>query len=182
MRHAVTNPALFRPHIPRAFRSLRRLTGYCVAPWLLAACVFHRSPRAAADRSAHVPPTAASAASPAGRAAAVEHRVGTVRVIGNGQRFVLIEVPPTGARRAARRPIAALLAPPRPRDAATTATLRVSRERRRPFVVADVVAGEPHVGDSRVPRSEPPPAPTGPTVLPTATAGVLPIVLPDPAP
>ena len=78
-----------------------------------------------------------------------EIRVGEVRVIGSGRRFVLIEVSP--------RPDMPLLAPGvelRTRAPAgvavggeQTGTLRVSPERRQPFIVADVVDGEPHAND-----------------------------------
>lgn len=79
-----------------------------------------------------------------------ETRVGEVRVIGGGRRFVLIEI--------SSRPDLPLLAPGlelRSRvptgsiafGGEETATLRVSPERRQPFIVADVISGEPHVDD-----------------------------------
>ena len=84
------------------------------------------------------------------RRSAKETRVGEVRVIGGARRFVLIEI--------SSRPDLPLLAPGlelRSRMPAgsvayggeETATLRVSPERRQPFIVADVVSGEPHVDD-----------------------------------
>ena len=82
--------------------------------------------------------------------------------IGTGRRFVLVETP-------APQPVSALV------DGQTlvcrasgvvTATLRVSHERRPPFVVADVAAGEPHLGDEvfidTAPGRTTVPAPDGP--------------------
>lgn len=155
---------------------------------LLPSCAFfHRSPRPQPDatKSDRPPPRAVA---PGSRTAATPrptpaaYRVGVVRVIGSGQRFVLVEVPSTTTT---PLPGGQLLrcCPSPDGDLAMTATLRVSPERRRPYVVADIVSGEPHVGDSVFLGSEPTPAAaTGNTVLPTATSGVLPIVLPAPRP
>ena len=75
--------------------------------------------------------------------------MGEIRVIGAGRRFVLIEIFP--------RPDMPVLSPgvelctrSPARDASSgeqTGTLRVSPERRQPFLVADVIAGEPRVED-----------------------------------
>lgn len=110
-----------------------------------------------------------------------EHRVGVVRVIGAGTRFVLIEVPSMGD---GQPPDGQTLrcAASASSDAVTTATLRVTHERRPPFVVADVVTGEPRVGDTAYLAAAPAPVPTGPLVLPTSTSVVMPIVLPGSPP
>ena len=159
-------------------RSFRRWT---LASLLLAssltACASHRRSRVAraVPAAANTPPAfpAPVAAPPAAR------RVGTVRVIGNAGRFVLIEIPGGGASSLPYGQTLRCAATPSA-DAPATATLRVARERRQPFVVADVVSGEPRVGDCvYATASTDAPAPV---VLPTNTSGVLPIVLPDATP
>ncbi len=79
--------------------------------------------------------------------AAAERRVGIVRVIGARGKFVLIETTNgvIGGTLAEGQEL-------RCRGAATTggaqtAVLKVARERQAPFLVADVVSGEPQAGD-----------------------------------
>jgi hypothetical protein len=79
--------------------------------------------------------------------AAAERRVGVVRVIGAHGRFVLIETTtglggvPLGAGQELRCRGAAA------GGGVETATLKVSPERQAPYLVADVVAGIPQIGD-----------------------------------
>lgn len=110
-----------------------------------------------------------------------EHRIGVVRVIGARTRFVLIEAPLAGAR---SLPDGQLMRSTNSTmtDSPTTAILRVTHERRQPFVVADVVAGDPHIGDVIFLASPTASEPNTPLVLPTSTSGVLPIALPGAAP
>ena len=180
-------PHAFLSGPSRAVRVHRRLLG--PAPVLLAATLLtscaafrHRShPGAPSTAAAAKPPPSSPASDAATLAAAptpVVHRVGTVRVIGNAQRFVLVEVPPGATGALPDGQPLRCAADPSP-AAPTTATLRVGRERRRPYVVADVVSGEPHVGDTVFTTAAPTTLNTGPLVLPTATSGVLPITLPD---
>ena len=154
--------------------------------WALASCTpGHRGrggdvPRPAAKATVSTGPTVAAdgSSAPAAPQAPRAHRVGTVRVIGDRQRFVLFEVPPDGAGPLPDGLLLHCSASPTG-EASANATLRISAERRRPYIVADVVSGEPHVGDAVfVDRALTNQTPGGPTVLPTATAGVLPIVIP----
>jgi hypothetical protein len=79
--------------------------------------------------------------------AAAERRVGVVRVIGAHGKFVLIETTTglggvplgDGQELHCRGPAAG--------GGEQTAVLQVSRERQAPFLVADVVSGEPKAGD-----------------------------------
>ena len=178
---SIMSNALKRARKPlRISRGLRALI---VLP-LLASCAARHAPPATVTRPAPQPPalpTAAAAPVHSVPATPREHRVGTVRVIGSGERFVLIEVPPTGAGALPDGQLLRCSAAPAV-DAPATATLRVARERRQPFIVADVVDGSPQVGDTVYAVPMAPPAPAPPTILPTATAGVLPIVLPPPVP
>ena len=159
---------------------------------LLVSCAAHRPPSAVSPETTPTPlatanPDAASLAAPSPDASAPPSkptRVGTVRVIGHGQHFVLVEVPgggvPTLPDGQLLRCVSSLAD-----DAGVTATLRAGRERRRPYIVADVVNGEPHVGDSvflERPGSSTTSDAAAPMVLPTATSGVLPIVLPGASP
>ena len=157
-----------------------------VLSWALVACTLgHRGrggnvPPATAITSAPVISTVAADRSPVTNTLPTpkEHRVGTVRVIGDGQRFVLVEVPPSGAGPLPDGLMLHCSASPNA-DATANATLRISTERRRPYIVADVVDGEPHVGDAVfAARPTANRTASGPTVLPTATSGVLPIVIP----
>ncbi len=100
-----------------------------------------------------------------------EH-LGTVHVIGTGQRFVLVQTP-------SAQPVANLVdgqALVCRAGTVVTATLRTSHERRPPFVVADVATGEPHVGDEVFID----PAP-GRTTIPGASAAPSPAVSPGAA-
>ncbi len=79
--------------------------------------------------------------------AGAERRVGVVRVIGAHGKFVLIDtttgygdVPLTEGQNLHSRGSAA-------GGGVQTAELKVSRERQAPFLVADVVSGEPQTGD-----------------------------------
>ena len=110
-----------------------------------------------------------------------EQRVGIVRVIGAHGSFVLIETPsaafsttvPAGHRLHCR--------PPGSTAGTSTADLRVSPERRHPFVVADVLTGLPSIGDVAylASEAEPSPSPDYP-VAPFST--VIPAVVASPAP
>ena len=98
--------------------------------------------------------------------AAAVRFLGNVRVIGTGGRFVLVE--------ASAAAVTAGLADGQTlvcrAAGADTATLRVSRERRPPFVVADVDSGAPHVGDEVfvVPAADPAAKPATPPSAPAA--------------
>jgi hypothetical protein len=80
-------------------------------------------------------------------AASAERRVGVVRVIGAHGRFVLIETSigyggaavPDGQELRCRGSVTG--------GGAQTALLKVSRERQAPYLVADVLSGEPQAGD-----------------------------------
>ena len=76
-----------------------------------------------------------------------EQRLGTVRVIGAHGNFVLIETP--SASVTAMIPTGHLLhcRPPGIIVGSSSADLRVSPERRQPFLVADVLSGSPAVSD-----------------------------------
>ena len=122
--------------------------------------------RPATDKGTDPAPTN----TPAGNPTPAEH-LGTVHVIGTGQRFVLGQTP-------SAQPVAnladgqALICRV---GTAITATLRASHERRPPFVVADVATGEPHVGDEVFID----PAPGRTTV--SGASGIPPAVSPGPA-
>lgn len=76
-----------------------------------------------------------------------EGRIGTVRMLGRGGRFVLVEtlnggmLPLPDGQDLHCRANAEPGAPP-------TANLRLGRERRQQFATADVVDGQPQVGDA----------------------------------
>ncbi len=172
-------------NLSRVVRVHRRFSGPAslwLAAWLLTSCAVFRHrlrPDTPSTTAVQSPPPA-----PTITTAPTAHRVGTVRVIGNAQRFVLIEVP-SGATSALSDGQLLRCAADPSAAAPATATLRVGRERRRPYVVADVVNGEPRVGDAVFIATMPPASMNpGPLVLPTTTSGVLPIALPDanPAP
>ncbi len=99
-----------------------------------------------------------------------EIRVGEVRVVGAGRRFVLIEVSPRpdmpllspGLQLRTRTPVSVTV------GGEQTGTLRVSPERRQPFLIADVVDGDPHANDL-VYYSPENPLRLVPPVLPTPT-------------
>ena len=76
-----------------------------------------------------------------------EQMVGIVRMIGAHGSFVLIETPSASISSAV--PVGHLLHchPAGTTTGSSTADLRVSPERRQPFVIADVLAGAPSVGD-----------------------------------
>ena len=76
-----------------------------------------------------------------------EQRLGVIRAVGAHGSFVLIETP--SASVTASLPTGSLLHchPAGTVTGSSTADLRVSPERRQPFVTADVVAGTPTVGD-----------------------------------
>ncbi len=71
------------------------------------------------------------------------HRIGTVQAIGTQGQFVLVEITATDS--APDINDGQLLRCVGPGGQAAIA--RVARERRAPFVVADVVSGTPHAGD-----------------------------------
>ncbi len=111
--------------------------------------------------------------------AAAVRLLGNVHVIGTGGRFVLVEasVAAVATGLTDNQTLVCRAA------GADTATLRVSHERRPPFVVADVDSGTPHIGDevfvvpaassSAKPAASPPASPTPPfrinPVLPLAS-------------
>ena len=167
-------------------RARRRFPGsvtILLAASLLTSCAaFRHRSRPATAANSPLPAPASDAAAAMAAPTPTMHRVGTVRVIGSAQRFVLIEVPGSATSALPDGQLLRCTADPSA-AAPTTATLRVGRERRRPYVVADVVSGEPHVGDTVFTTTAPPASNnTGPLVLPTATSGVLPIALPDATP
>ena len=100
----------------------------------------------------------------------LEPRLGTIRVIGAHGSFVLIDT--ASALVTAAVPVGSVLHchPPGAGDGASTADLRVSPERRSPYVVADVIAGAPSVGDIASLAMVPPsPAASPEPVLPPST-------------
>ncbi len=159
---------------PNSLR-LHRFAGgcFCALTALLFTSGCIRLPHRAGNPAANKPGTAdrsAATPTPAARPAFGE-RLGTVHVIGTGQRFVLVQTP-------ALQPVSTLVdgqALVCRAAGSVTGTLRVSHERRPPFVVADVTAGEPHVGDdvfidtapghTAIPaaQSSPPASPSPPT-------------------
>ncbi len=147
------------------FRGAKR---FCLLAFFsgLAACARH--PYKGSERAASVPnaaTTGATASIPKAGSASGE-RLGTVQVIGTGQRFVLIRTP-TWQSGSTLVDGQALICRA---GGNVTATLRVSRERRPPFVVADVASGEPHVGDDVLIDTAPGRATIpGPVVSPAAT-------------
>lgn len=98
--------------------------------------------------------------------AAAVRFLGNVRVIGTGGRFVLVEASAAAVTAGLANGQTLVCRSAR----ADTATLRVSRERRPPFVVADVDSGTPHVGDEVyvVPAADPAAKPTTPSAAPPA--------------
>ena len=138
--------------VPRpVFTACRLAVALLVAGTFLAACTGHLA------FPANSPATTAAQAAPTGKTPAPrtiiplppapEQRLGTVRVIGARAGFVLIETPSASVTAAV--PAGHLLHchPPGVTTGTSTADLRVSAERRPPFVIADVVAGTPSVGD-----------------------------------
>jgi hypothetical protein len=79
--------------------------------------------------------------------AAAERRVGIVRVIGARGKFVLIETNTGYAGVSLAEGQELRCRGPAAGGGAQTAVLKVSRERQAPFLVADVVSGEPRAGD-----------------------------------
>lgn len=98
-----------------------------------------------------------------------EPRLGTIRVIGAHGSFVLIDT--ASALVTAAVPVGTVLhcRPPGVNTGVSTADLRVSPERRAPFVVADVIAGTPTVGDTAFLASD----------APSPTASPEPVLLPS---
>lgn len=94
----------------------------------------------------------------------VETRIGAVRAIGAEQRFVLIETPSALAASALSEGQLLHCRPPSAVARTATADLRVSRERHESLLVANVVAGEPAMGD--IVYVTPPGAATSPTPAP----------------
>ena len=78
---------------------------------------------------------------------AVETRLGTVRAIGAEQRFVLIEASSALVASAVSEGQLLHCRPPFTLTRTSTADLRVSRERHESLIVANVVAGNPALGD-----------------------------------
>ena len=78
---------------------------------------------------------------------AVETRLGTVRAMGAEQRFVLIETSSALVASAMSEGQLLHCRPPSALTRASTADLRVSRERHESLIVANVVAGNPTLGD-----------------------------------
>ena len=98
--------------------------------------------------------------------AAAIRLLGDVHVIGTGGHFVLVEasVPAAATGLADGQALVCRAA------GADTATLRVSHERRPPFVVADVDSGTPHIGDEVFvlpAAAQPPVIPAAPSPTPS---------------
>ncbi len=151
-----------------------RAPGVFAALLLLAGCAYslRRPGNTAANKTGAAGADAAAQVS-AGNTPSAE-RLGIVHVIGTGQRFVLVQTP-------SMLPVSALTdgqALVCRGGGSVTATLRVSHERRPPFVVADVAAGEPRIGDEvfidTVPGRTKVPDAQGP--LPTTPPGASPPV------
>jgi hypothetical protein len=136
---------------------MHRFVFFPLRLWLIllcAACMSCASRRHAKEDSAGQSPLAMTAsvksanAKPLARLAnPSESRVGAVRVIGAAGKFVLIEAPPSLA---AALPDGLTLRCRTPEEGGgmQTAVVRVGRERRQQFVVADVIDGQPSVGDT----------------------------------
>ncbi|MEI8234650.1 MAG: hypothetical protein WCH57_08190 [Verrucomicrobiota bacterium] len=95
-----------------------------VALWCLAACATHRP---------CVPEAPIKAPAPAPVA------IGSVSLVNDELGFVLIrtgETPEAGSALQARS-----------REGVETASLKVSSEQKRPFIIADILKGKPHVGE-----------------------------------
>ena len=137
---------------PRVRRRVRFAAGCCLL--LAGAGCVHRSSNRHAASLANVPSEAAI------------RLLGNIHVIGTGGHFVLVEasVAAAAAGLADGQTLVCRAA------GADTATLRVSHERRPPFVVADVDSGTPQIGDEVfvVPATAPPAKPTAPSPAPSA--------------
>ncbi len=114
-----------------------------------------------------------------------EQRLGTIRVIGAHGNFVLIETPSAAATAAVPSGYLLHCHPPGTETGSSSADLRVSPERRQPFLVADVLSGVPTLGDvvylaKEVATPSPPRRPIVPfsSVIPVAA----PPEAPEPAP
>ncbi len=157
--------------------------GFCLLAAVFAAFVvtgctnpLRRAGRIAANRAGSGESNSAAQTSAANAVSATH--LGTVHVIGTGQRFVLVQTPSnqSAANITDGQALVCRAA------GMVTATLRASHERRPPFMVADVASGEPHVGDevfldpapggAAIPDS-PHPAP------PASTASPAPAATPD---
>ncbi len=106
------------------------------------------APTSSARVASYTGTHAGVALSPGNAATVSGSRIGTVRAIGAGSRFVLLESNSLEATSVLTAGQELRCLPANPADARQTpVVLRVSRERRPPFVVADVISGEPQSGD-----------------------------------
>lgn len=74
--------------------------------------------------------------------------IGTIALVASDDRFVLIEISSQSAAAAGAEAIAV-------GDGKETAKLRISEEKKHPFVIADILAGAPQVGDRVLSHQEP---------------------------
>lgn len=171
--------ALFSLRSRRTARRTRSNAGlvFSVALTVFAASCARTSHQAAkstgvaAKSAASTPPPSSAARTIAPTPASAEIRLGVIKVIGSQGSFVLIETP--SAAVTAAIPAGHLLhcRTPGAMSSASTADLRVSPERRQPFLIADVVSGQPTVGDiaylaADAPQAPSPPRPALPFALP----------------
>ena len=105
------------------------------------------APPAPAPRLAQSPPPV-SAPEPTPPRALPGSRVGAIRAIGTGGRFVLLEAVSAGFAPSITEGQELRCIHSNAADAnGPFAIVRVSRERRPPFIVADVLSGQPQAGD-----------------------------------
>ena len=109
-----------------------------------------------------------------------EQRLGIIRAVGAHGSFVLIETPSASVTAALSTGSFLHCHPAGTVTGSSTADLRVSPERRQPFVVADVVAGTPTVGDVAYLARESAPVPPVRPAVPFSS--VIPAAEPTPNP
>ncbi len=115
------------------------------------------------------------------------HRIGTIRTVGTGGRFVLVEIFAADNTTAIRDgQELSCVHPETAGPARPAAIVRISAEHRPPFVVADVINGEPHIGDEiyfiQGGNTLPPPAPTPPVTSFLVPTTLFPATAPSPTP
>ena len=132
--------ALMPSCIHRADRTPKPVTG-------TATVTRTSAPPAPAPRLAQSPPSV-SASEPVPPRALPGSRVGAIRAIGTGGRFVLLEAVSAGFAPSITEGQELRCIHSNAADAnGPFAIVRVSRERRPPFIVADVLSGQPQAGD-----------------------------------
>lgn len=176
--------------VPRTKATIVQLSAGLIGAGLLALPACARHPAKTAAKAAVPPPKPVAKAKPAPAARTIEpvpntpeQRLGTVRVVGAHGSFVLIETP--SASLTAAVPVGYLLhcRPVGVSSGMSSADLRVSPERRQPFVVADVISGTPSIGDVAYLAKEGAAPVTPPVSMPSIPfSSVLPAAAPPPTP